>query len=85
MLATARQEVKDWTKRSVVNKSMTIAVTFNIYVEGWSEHMAEYVKANIIREFGEYLPVKYKGYGKIANKPLPKTHHVQPINLPENW
>lgn len=22
---------------------------------------------------------------KIANKPLPKTHHVQPINLPENW
>ena len=62
MLEKAKVEVKDWTKVSLVNKGLTKGTAWNILGKDFDVNKTHHVlaKANMIREFGEFLPEELK-------------------------
>ena len=58
MLKLAKENIKDWTKVSSVNKGMTKGVAWNILAADFDVTHSYHIlaKINMIREFGEFLP-----------------------------
>ncbi len=75
MFTTAKNAIKDWTVRSILNKGLTKGVAWNILTCNFSvdEKYSELVKTNMIIEFGEYLPAKF-------NKIKTKTASPEPVH-----
>ena len=78
MLKSAKENIKDWTKRSSVNKSMTIGVSYNIFNDVFKgQDMHVLAKKNMIWEFGDFLPEDLKIIK--SKRKLPVPHHQDPI------
>ena len=58
MFKSAKENIKDWTKTSIVNKSMTKGVAWNILTKDFNVNKKYHIlaKTNMVREFGEFLP-----------------------------
>ena len=58
MFKSAKENIKDWTKVSSVNKGMTKGVAWNILAADFDPKHKYHIlaKINMIREFGEFLP-----------------------------
>jgi hypothetical protein len=74
MFNKAKNEIKDWTKVSIVNKSLTKGFAWNILAKDFDINYNYHIlaKINMIREFGEFLPdeLKIKKNKKIYDKPM---------------
>jgi len=62
MLVAAKNNIKNWTKVSTVNKSFTIGFMWNILVADFDVNKKYHIlsKTNMIREFGRFLPEDMK-------------------------
>ena len=80
MFDNAKTNIKDWEKRSIVNKSFTIGTGWNILTKGFNidSHIHILVKTNMVREFGEFLPEKLKPIKKERGE-LPAPIHQNPL------
>lgn len=58
MIDKAKQEIKDWTAASKINKGLSKGTVWNILANSFDvdEHQNNIVKYNLIREYGEFLP-----------------------------
>jgi len=79
MFDNAKANIKDWTKRSVVNKGMTIGVGWNILVKDFDINQTYHKmgKTNMIREFGNFLDISLKpmkSKSKVSKLPM----HIDP-------
>lgn len=81
MLDVARIKVKDWTKISNINKSMTIGVSWNIFGSDFDVNQTQHriTKINMIREFGEFLPDEMKPKHDFSDRNPVKVIHQEPI------
>ena len=76
MLYSAKQNIKDWTERSCVNKSITIGTAWNIFTKDFDIQKSYHIlsKINMIREFGEFLPemlkIKKTSKDRFLNEPV---------------
>jgi hypothetical protein len=75
MFKLAKENIKDWTKVSSINKGLTKGTTWNILASNFdiNHNYNTLVKVNMIREFGEFLPEYLKPKKvtkKINNTPL---------------
>lgn len=79
MLEASKNGIKDWTKRSRVNKGLDLGTTWNILGSNYTgQDLHVLAKTNMIWEFGDFLPDKLKPTKK--NKiPLPEIHHQDPV------
>ena len=68
MFNNAKNGIKDWTKISNVNKGITKGVAWNILAKDFDVNKTHHnlAKINMIREFGEFLPIELK--------PIKKNH-----------
>lgn len=83
LLIDARKKVVNWNVRSKVNKSFTIANSWNIFsATPITEKTPKYVLGYIIREFSEFLPSHFIPNKTI--KTLPILHHSLINDLPEH-
>jgi len=74
MFDNARANIKNWEAVSIVNKSFTKGVAWNILAKDFdiNHNYITLSKTNMIREFGEYLPEALKPIkNKIKNKIIP--------------
>lgn len=62
MLKAAKENIKDWNQRSVVNKSLTKGTAWNILAKDFdvNHHYSALAKSNMIMEFGDFLPDNLK-------------------------
>lgn len=58
MIDKAKDEIKDWTVSSKINKSLSKGTVWNILANSFdvNKHLNNIVKYNLIREYGEFLP-----------------------------
>lgn len=58
MLNMAKNRITDWNKISKVNKCMTVGAAWCVLAEDFdtNKEYSVWLKTNIIREFGEFLP-----------------------------
>lgn len=79
MFDKARENIKDWTVTSIVNKSFTKGVSWNILARSFKMDYRYHIiaKTNMVREFGEYLPEDLKSVKKPKAKITPM--HQDPI------
>ena len=89
MLENAKTGIKDWTKRSVVNKTFDKGAAWNMLANpksinalknGEMKRASILYKTNLVREFGEFLPEHLKSPCK--KKDFPEPIHQKPIF---NW
>jgi hypothetical protein len=75
MLDKAKDNIKDWTKVSTVNKGLTKGVAWNILGSNFDETKKHHIlaKINMVREFGEFLPEDLKPKKK-------EKHTIVPIH-----
>lgn len=80
MFDRAKEEIKDWTLVALVNKSMTKGAAWNILAKNFDVNVEHHilVKANMIREFGDYLPGELKPARK-SKKTYMTPVHQDPI------
>jgi hypothetical protein len=84
MFEKAKVNVKDWTKKSNVNKGLTKGTSWNILGKDFNINFDYHIlaKINMIREFGEYLPDNMK---PVKKKPINTTlYHQEPIFFNKN-
>lgn len=74
MLTKAKENIKDWTKVSLVNKGLTKGSAWNILGANFDPTVQHHVlaKTNMIREFGEFLPEDLKPKKKEKVKIIPR-------------
>lgn len=81
MFLNAKEEIKDWSKVSDINKSMTKGTAWNIFTRAFDETKQIHIlaKINMIREFGDYLhsPLCRKR-DKNNNRPTVTPIHQEP-------
>lgn len=81
-LMIARVMVKDWTERSVVNRSMSRGAFYNMMSASIGNTITSCSilssKRNIILEFGEYMPSYERRIAAIAGTSL---YHEEPNEL----
>ena len=79
MFETAKANITDWTKVSVVNKGITKGVAWNILASDFDIERTynNLAKVNMVREFGEFLPFYLKPPKK--EKQTIKVVHEEPI------
>ncbi len=79
MIDKAKENIKDWTVASKVNKGLSKGVAWNILAKDFdiNKHIHNIVKYNLIREYGEFLPEGFQPNKKpkIEIKPV----HQNPI------
>ncbi len=80
MFDTAKKEIKDWTKRSTVNKGLTKGAAWNVLAAHFDINANHHIlaKTNMVREFGEYLPEDLKPKREAKGK-LKEPVHQDPI------
>jgi len=83
MFRRAQSKIKDWHRRSRVNKGMTIGATFNLMTKFnyRRDNVSVLAKTNAIWDFGEYFPGGEELKGK--TKDLPEPYHEEPKFLPD--
>lgn len=79
MFEVAKKEIKDWTKVSSVNKGLTKGTAWNVLAKDFDVDHNYHImaKTNMVREFGEFLPVEIKPEKK--TKKMNKPAHQDPI------
>jgi hypothetical protein len=79
MLNRAKKEIKDWTKVSSVNKGLTKGTSWNVLAKDFDVNHNYHImaKTNMVREFGEFLPVEIKPKKKTKKNTNPV--HQDPI------
>lgn len=79
MLDSAKAGVKDWTKVSAVNKSLTKGAAWNVLAKDFDVNHSYNIlaKTNMVREFGEFLPDELKPTR--SSKPNRVPIHQEPI------
>lgn len=79
MLIAAKNNIKNWTKVSNVNKSFTIGLMWNILAADFDTEKEYHIlaKTNMIREFGRFLPNNIKSQLK-KRKQIQKPVHQIP-------
>ena len=62
MFDSAKENIKDWTTTSSVNKGFTKGLAWNILTAAFDVNEEQHIlsKTNMIREFGEFLPNSLK-------------------------
>lgn len=62
MFKSAKENIKDWTKPSNVNKGLTKGTAWNVLAKDFDvdKEYKKIIKYNMIREFGRYLPDELK-------------------------
>lgn len=80
MLDNAKKGVKDWNVRSTVNKGMSKGAAWNILGAKFDIKTEHHVlgKANMIREFGDFLPEEIRHEFKPIKKELGEFVHQEP-------
>lgn len=82
MFENAKVVIKDWTKVSRINKSMSIGTAWNILYGGFTvnefRHQSALGKRNMIFEFQEFLPKHLIPEKKVKNKSEIKITHQNP-------
>lgn len=83
MLKNAKEGIKDWSKRSNINKSLDRGAAWNILAKciaplknGEMRRTESIIKTNLIREYGEFLPKELRS--KPRKPPLPDPYHQKP-------
>lgn len=58
MLNRAKEEIKDWTVASKINKGLSKGTAWNILASEFdvNKYISNLHKYNLIREYGEFLP-----------------------------
>lgn len=79
MFQKAKESITDWTKTSSVNKGLTKGAAWNILAKDFDVNHSYHIlaKANMVREFGEFLPEELKPQKKEKNPSTPI--HQEPI------
>lgn len=74
MFTNAKDNIKDWTEKSSVNKLFSKGTAWNILASDFDVNTNYHVisKTNMIREFGDFLPEELK----------PKTTHKEEKKVP---
>ena len=76
MFDSAKENIKDWTTTSSVNKGFTKGLAWNILAANFDTNEEHHIlaKTSMIREFVEFLPdvlkVKKKTKDKVISKPI---------------
>ncbi|REC56976.1 hypothetical protein DRF62_02120 [Chryseobacterium piscium] len=80
MLDKAKEEIKDWTVASKINKGLSKGTVWNILANNFEvdKHLNNIVKYNLIREYGEFLPESLQPRKK-QSKPEIIPVHQDPI------
>lgn len=80
MFDSAKSAISDWTVRATVNLGMTKGAAWNILAKDFDVTKSYHIlaKTNMVREFGDYLPIELKPTKK-TKKDLPKPIHQNPI------
>lgn len=80
MLDRAKEEIKDWTVASKINKGLSKGTVWNFLANTFdvNHYISNIHKYNLIREYGEFLPEHFQ-----RKKKLPKPEiipvHQDPI------
>lgn len=79
MFDTAKVSIQDWTKASIVNKGLSKGIAWNILAKDFDVNQNHHMMSNInmVREFGEFLPVEIKPEKKTKRNIIPS--HQDPI------
>ena len=80
MFNKAKEGIKDWTKLSAINKGMTKGTGWNILAKDFDVDVTHniLVKTNMVREFGDFLPIELR-IPKKSKKDLKPPFHSEPI------
>lgn len=86
MFNKAKENIKDWTKVSSVNKGLTKGSAWNILAKDFDISVNHHIlaKTNYVREFGEFLPDELKPKKKskrISQTPI----HQEPVFPESQW
>jgi hypothetical protein len=81
MFERAKNEIKDWTQTSIVNKGMTKGTAWNVLAKDFDENYIYHImaKINMVREFGDFLPEELKPANEPRIKNTSKPYHQDPI------
>lgn len=79
MIDKARENIKDWTTASKINKGISKGVAWNVLAKDFdiNRKLHNIVKYNLIREYGEFLPEGFQQKKKPKTKTKP--FHQNPI------
>ena len=80
MLNNAKDNIKDWTQQSLVNKQMTKGTAWNILAADFDANYKYNIMVitNMIREFGEFLPNELKPPKKEKREYKLPLYHQEP-------
>lgn len=80
MFKSAKDNIKDWTKVSNVNKGFSKGTSWNILAKDFdvNKEYKTIVKFNMIREFGKFLPPELLPKNDVK-KPIYPITHQEPI------
>ena len=81
MFYNAKEQIKDWTKVSSINKIMTKGFSWNILARDFDVDYNYHIlsKTNMVREFGEFLPDELKSLPMIKQELEKEPLHQEPI------
>ena len=73
MFDKAQSEIKDWAKVSSVNKGLTKGSAWNILTKAFNvdDKIHILAKTNMVREFGDFLPIELRIPKKIKKEMKP--------------
>jgi len=76
MFDKAKDGIKDWSKRSIVNKGLTKGTAWNILTKDFDINYNYHIlgKVNMVREFGDFLPEELKPPKKVKKELKPPVH-----------
>ncbi|WP_219495045.1 hypothetical protein [Proteus terrae] len=85
MFERAKRSITNWEIKSKVNPQFSIGATWNIFYSVYTANKLLHVtaKANMIREFGDYLDESLKPVKKSKRGMSIKIHHEEPIFTPK--
>jgi len=76
MFQSAMRNITDWTEISKVNKSISKGTAWNILAKDFDirHNYSIMAKKNMVREFGDFLPIELKINKKVKVKPKACIH-----------
>lgn len=76
MFKSAKENIKDWTKPSNVNKGLTKGTAWNVLAKDFdvNKEYKSIIKYNMIREFGRYLPPELITKRNKSSNPVNPSH-----------
>jgi len=80
MFDTAKDNITDWTKISSVNKGITKGTAWNILAKNFDVTIEHHIlgKTNMVREFGEFLPIELNPNKKKIIQNVKSPIHQEP-------